>query len=309
MATCEYFLRELVQRIEPTYAQKQGASKSHSHLRAVLDNGRFGNRIIDSYLSGSYARDTAIAPIDDVDIIIIVEPEGWINNSLLSFTKPSPDTVLSSFAAAIRYRYPASSVFGQRRSVRLELNHLDIDVVPAIEESGDIIWIPDRERGDWIKSAPRAHANNASKVNKQQGARFKPIVKLLKYWNSNIPSTASFKSFAVETMAIRLFSEVSMPSLESGLLLFFDFISKHHGFWGASKAYSWHGDYGMSLSSLGCNVPDASGTGSNTCAGVTGDRLKRFTQNAVWSRDAMLTARDMRSVDAAVNQVMRALKM
>lgn len=43
--------------------------------------------------------------------------------------------VLESFATAIRRRYALSSVYGQRRSVRLELNHLDIDVVPAIPDA------------------------------------------------------------------------------------------------------------------------------------------------------------------------------
>src|SRR5205814_7160666 len=102
---------------------------------------QMANRIVRSYLSGSYARDTAIYPLDDVDIIFIITPSYW--SSPLFY--PPPSSVLDSFANAIRYRYPVSSVYGQRRSVRLELYHLDIDVVPAIQDrnSNLLLRIPD----------------------------------------------------------------------------------------------------------------------------------------------------------------------
>lgn len=118
-------LRGLLSAIEPTRAQKDGARRSHNHLRDLLDTGQMATRIIGSYLSGSYARDTAIRPLDDVDIIFEIDPSGWHTGFFSSV--PPPERVLESFATAIRRRYPLSSVYGQRRSVRLQLNHLDVD--------------------------------------------------------------------------------------------------------------------------------------------------------------------------------------
>ena len=107
-------LRDMLGAIEPTAKQKSGACRSHNYLRELLDTGQMAARITNSYLSGSYARDTAIRPLDDVDVIFEIDPSYWSTGFLSSY--PPPGKVLESFAAAIRRRYPISSVHGQRRS-------------------------------------------------------------------------------------------------------------------------------------------------------------------------------------------------
>lgn len=307
MASCETQLWQLVGEIEPTATQKDGAKRSHNYLREILCTGNMGSRIKGHYLSGSYARDTAIRPLDDVDIIFVIDPSAWAVSLLASFLRPAPAKVLESFANAIRYRYPVSSVFGQRRSVRLELFHLDIDVVPAIEDDGDrdFVWIPDRDADDWIKSSPKRHSMNAIDVNRRSNERFKPLVKILKYWNGNLPSTASMKSFAIETMAVRIFQNVSIPSLQDGILLYFDFLSH---FSSTGTAYTWSSNYGMSMDWLACSVPDAAGTGTNVVAGVDYERRSKFLEHATRSRNRMLDARSSSSVDAALKSVGNALR-
>jgi len=145
-------LRRTLSEIEPTAAQKEGAQRSHYHLRNLLDTGQMAPKILNSYLSGSYARDTAIRPLDDVAIIFEIEPAAW-KTGLFFNSLPPPARVLDSIATAVRRRYLLSSVFGQRRSVCLRLNHLDIDIVPAISNAADpaLILVPDRRSEDWIK--------------------------------------------------------------------------------------------------------------------------------------------------------------
>ena len=145
----EVALWQLVREIEPTPTQKAGAQGSHNYLRGLLNTGQMAQRITNSYLSGSYARDTAIRPIDDVDVVFEIDPTAWGGGSILLASLPPPERVLESFANAIRYRYPVSSVFGQRRSVRLSLYHLDIDVVPAVPDRQQpwLVSIPDRDSG------------------------------------------------------------------------------------------------------------------------------------------------------------------
>ena len=307
MASCETQLWNLVREIEPSQAQKDGAIRSHNYLRDILCTGQMASRIIDHYLSGSYSRDTAIKPLDDVDVIFVIDLSKW-TSSLLGF--PPPETVLTSFANAIRYRYPVSSVYGQRRSVRLELYHLNIDVVPAInaDSRGDFIWIPNKDSSNWIKSSPKKHAENATEVNKLQEGKFKPLVKLLKLWNGNLPSTANFKSFAIETIAVRVFRTIRFQSLEEGLLQFFDFIAYLSGNQTVAR-FGWKNKCGISFSMFECIVPDAAGTGSNTTADVDEERKKRFIENAVRSRDRMLDAQKTLSVDAACKRVSEALRI
>lgn len=309
MASCENRLIQLVKEIEPTATQKDGAKRSHNYLREVLATGQMEKRIVDSYLSGSYPRDTAIQPLDDVDLIFVINPKEWFSNYFdeLFSTYPEPQFVLNTFLGAIRYRYKDSSLRLQNRSVRLKLYHLNIDVVPAIEGKKDdgTILIPDREKEEWIITAPKKHSEIASAINKQQDARFKPLVKLLKYWNSNLPSTARFKSFAVETLAARLFQKTKLGSLEEGLLLFFDFV----GYLGDdARAYKWSNNYGMSFDWFECIIPDIAGIGSNVVAGVSEDHKQRFIENAVVSRNRMIEARDTRSEDTAWNRTKQALR-
>jgi len=311
MAVCETQLWELVQSIEPTQTQKDGAVRSQNYLRDILNTGQMASRIERSYLSGSYARDTAIYPLDDVDIIFVINPSCWpksFNTFLGSGTFPSPTAVLDSFANAIRYRYPISSVSGQRRSVCLRLYHLDIDVVPAIQDESDVklIRIPDSNANQWILSSPLKHSENAIVVNKFQDGRFKPLVKLLKRWNGNLPSTANFKSFAIETIAVRVFRNFKFGSLQEGLRLFFDFIA----FASDNQAVlSWKEKYGISLSWLTCNIPDAAGTGTNIVTDIDEERRKRFIENAIRSRNKMVESFNALSVETACRRVFEALKM
>src|SRR5207249_3240691 len=122
MTSVEQFLWALLKEIEPSKAQKDGAQRSHKFLRDLLRTGQFASRIHDDYLSGSYSRDTAIEPLEDVDIIFVIHPEHWQSqlSKALGF-KPEPDTVLRSFQTAVRYRYSDSSVVAQRRSVGLRM--------------------------------------------------------------------------------------------------------------------------------------------------------------------------------------------
>src|SRR5689334_17043198 len=76
-ARTENLLRELASEIEPTHKEKSAAARSQRHLRELLKTGHFGRRVEDVHLSGSYARDTAITPLGDVDIIVLVDPLEW----------------------------------------------------------------------------------------------------------------------------------------------------------------------------------------------------------------------------------------
>lgn len=301
----ESILRRVLAQIEPTTSQKSGAGRSHNHLRRLLDSGHMSRKIVRSYLSGSYARDTAIRPLDDVDVIFEIDPAGWSTPILSS--RPPPERVLETFATAIRRRYELSSVFGQRRSVRLELNHLDVDVVPAIPLSSDsgVIFVPDRNTGSWIKSSPLKHSSNATQVNSRRSGKFKPLVKLAKFWNSNLPDSARCKSFMVETIAIRIFSVTPYDTLSEGLVLFWDFLAAQFG---QRPLIRWPDTFGMSFGWPLISVPDAAETGSNTAAHVDRARARALALKARTSRDKLLAGYDARFDKTLERHVLAALR-
>lgn len=298
MADLEGPLAARASELAPTAGQRQGAARSHRHLRDLLSTGKMDCRIRDDYLTGSYARHTAIRPLDDVDIVFEIDPGRWPRSWLdrMVGSRPHPDAVLLTFARAIRRRYPTSRVITQRRSVGLAMFDLQIDVVPAVphEEHDDWLRIPDRKAESWIATAPRMHAAIAESVNKECGGQLKPLVRLLKGWNATLPSTTRLKSFAVETMATRLMRAHPRSTLTDGTLAFFDFVAWRGG---AKPLLRWGDSCDIAFGALNRTVPDVGGTGSNLLAGVSGTRMTKFVEAARVTRDALVAASKARTTE------------
>lgn len=285
-------LEAIAGALEPTAEQKEGAQRSQRAIRSALDTGNMAARITGDYLIGSYARHTAIAPLDDVDIMFVVEPAAW---ELSVWTgKPDPKKVLDTFARAIRLRYQQSEVAVQRRSVGLRLHHLDIDVVPAIPTGREnFVLIPDRLANEWILTAPKVHSLRVTEVNRARSGLFVPLVKLLKGWNSGLHRDVALKSFSIETMALRIFATTPFGSLLEGCLRFFDFLC---GRFNETTTFQWSGDFGIELAwhSLGYRVNDVAGTGSNLFASLSGARRRGFLSESVEARNLLTKAQKAR---------------
>src|SRR5262245_5482890 len=68
------YFRGLLSSIEPDTKAVKAAKCAHEELRSILQADEdVSEAEPDSYLSGSYARDTAIKNIKDVDIIVLLD--------------------------------------------------------------------------------------------------------------------------------------------------------------------------------------------------------------------------------------------
>ena len=268
-----------------------------------MDTSGIGNRILGSYLSGSYARGTAVNPLGDVDIIFLIDDSKWATGLLAM--RPKPSVVLRSFADAVRYRYDRSSAFTQRRSIRLELSHIDIDCVPAIEvPGGDYILIGDRKDDAWIKSSPKLHHAALTKANQLCGGWAVPAVKLLKAWNKSLPSTAQVRSFVIETIAVTVLTEAPQKSLQDCVLRFFDFVAQFR----SDFLLIGNERLGITISGIfGMTVPDLAQTGGNVANGVGGDQSTNFMDRAKRSRELLEGGLYARTENSAAKHVLAAL--
>ena len=168
------------------------------------------------------------------------------------------------------------------------MERLSIDVVPALEsDEEDVFYVPDRKAEDWITSAPLAHSEHVQSLNASTRKRFVPLVKLLKYWNSTLPSTCSFKSFQIETLAAHLFADVVPDGIDHGLYLYFDFITHVSGLFGPESDFDWASDCGVSLGVLHRELPDIGGRGDNVLSGAGFARCSGFVKKARIARDRM----------------------
>jgi hypothetical protein len=299
----ERLLREMARNLEPTATQKKAASASHQYLRGLMDTGDIGDRILGSYLSGSYARDTAVNPLSDVDIIFLIDESKWATGLLAM--RPKPSVVLRSFADAVRYRYERSSAFTQRRSIRLELSHIHIDCVPAIEIPGsDYVWVGDRKEDAWIKSSPKLHQAALTRANQLCHGCAVPAIKVLKAWNMSLPSTAQVRSFVIETIAVTALTAAPQKTLQDCVLVLFDFVVQFR------SAFLLIGTdrLGITMSRVfGMTVPYLARTGGNVASGVGGDQVTNFMDRAARSRELLQGGLHARTEDSAAKHVLSAL--
>jgi hypothetical protein len=193
----DYF-KQFLSNIEPTRAQVGAASTSHNAVRKHLANDeKFKDIFVDSFLAGSYARDTAVKPIRDVDIIVVTR---W---------DKEPAALLKELKAALdRSSHYKTKTSPQRRSICVELEHISMDIVPAREVLGLAqLQVPDREQKEWVDTNPRGHTDWVIEINKQtkksdadQG-RFVPLAKMAKHWKRfRLEQAKHPKGFWIESL-------------------------------------------------------------------------------------------------------------
>src|SRR5215472_174334 len=194
------------QRLELSDTEQEDAARRHAGLGECI---RGGFAIQNDFLAGSYKRHTKTKPLKDVDVMFVLgEKEKWRRK------KPPIDT-LRAFEDCLKKKYTEQ---GQvelcRRSVTVEFDKdyyaddhdgkvLSIDAVPAFECGGGDYEIPDKDTGEWIKTNPQKHKEQATAKNKEIGGQWVPLVKMAKGWNRANGKPIK-PSFLIEVIAEQL---------------------------------------------------------------------------------------------------------
>jgi hypothetical protein len=187
-------------RLETTDTENKAASSRQQKIRAQLDESELD--IQDDFLTGSYRRETKTKPLRDVDIMIVLGDRNYLDKH--------PRKILDDVAGALTPHYGSARVTLDRRSVRVDFgitavddvadDVMSFDVVPAFTDNGSYL-IPDDRLGTWIRTNPKVHADRATAANKGYSNNWKPLVKMIKKWNSHNENPVD-PSFLVETMAL-----------------------------------------------------------------------------------------------------------
>lgn len=163
--------------IEPSASTVQSISTAQNSLRDYLSNHDEYSAICEStFLSGSYAKHTAIRPAKDednrdVDIVVYTNHDESSNSA----------DVIIELRDALLDSSKYSSAHLQTHSVGINFSKLDIDVVPLASD-GESRFIGNIEDGGWDKTDPKGHIEWSSQINKEHNGRYKPAVKILKWW-------------------------------------------------------------------------------------------------------------------------------
>lgn len=191
---------ELLSDIEPSKTTKSDSSNAHVKIRSSLKTDpNWAANWEGSFLAGSYARDTAIRPkrigdeYERADVDIILET---------NFTESDdPTSVLNLLAKAARNQdYEVERI--NRRSIRVVTNKAEIDLVPVFK-TWDAYKITDREIDGWTPTNPPAHTSWSGEQNSNFNGRFKPLVKLFKWWRRENRSGLRPKGFVLEVLVAK----------------------------------------------------------------------------------------------------------
>jgi len=170
------YFRRYLRAIQPTRASRERAVQLHKTLRDRLaTDTHFQDWYDSSFLYGSYRRNTAVQPIKDVDVCVVL----GINTS-----EHKPEAVVQRLRRVLERNGYEDKTALQRRSVRIDLSGTTLDVVPVVAQDGDDkpLWIPDRALTRWVETHPKGHLAATTALNKDSNDRYVPFVKIVKAW-------------------------------------------------------------------------------------------------------------------------------
>lgn len=157
---------------------------------------------------GSFARNTKIRPLDDIDIMIVFDAQGCTTDDVTKITRKTypiyvnnphakllPDycdgNVLNSrkMIEAIKRElgaipsYSKADIHRNQEAVTLQLSSYEwnYDIVPCFYTTTGFYIIPDG-KGIWKGTDPRIDQNRVTQANQRVNGALLPAIRLMKYW-------------------------------------------------------------------------------------------------------------------------------
>jgi hypothetical protein len=209
--TIDQGFRVLRSNLEISDLQATTVSTRQRNIRAVLEDGL---TVLDSFLTGSYMRDTMIGPLKkaDVDIFIVLDPAYYELDGHAALLDREKRVLLK--------HYETPDISRNGKAVTLRFSDFVVDVVPGFYRQGGGFLIPDSVEKQWIETDPKKHVELWSATNKGHNGDFVRLVKMLKSWN--VTHGRLFSSFHLETLARHVLTNVAISDFPSGVRFVFD---------------------------------------------------------------------------------------
>ena len=127
--------------------ERKAAQDRHNAITTLLLRAGI---IVSAFLQGSFARKTMIAPLRDVDKVVVLSPR---------MAGLTADQVMDRIQDFVAVEYPAATFDRSRHALKIDFgpNSFYFDTVPAWETTtaDDLVCIANRETGSWDRSNTR----------------------------------------------------------------------------------------------------------------------------------------------------------
>jgi hypothetical protein len=209
--TIDEGFKKLRSSLEITDLQEETVSTRQTNVRKALEDDF---EIHESFLTGSYRRNTMIAPLSqaDVDVCVILHSKYYKENG--------QSALLQSVKRALKKTYPTTpDISPNGQAVTITFTDFKVDVVPTFNRNGGGFLIPDANRSMWLPTDPKKHVELWTASNKAHNGDLVPLLKMIKAWNR---SRNLFRSFHLEVIAYTVLNGVKISDLPSGARFVFD---------------------------------------------------------------------------------------
>lgn len=208
---------ELKENLEITGLQSSTVSTRQTNVREVVEAEL---EVLDSFLTGSYARDTMIAPLSeaDIDVFVVLKSDYYHQ---FNGQNGGQAGLLDLVKKTLRKTYTRTPDIGRNgQAVTIRFDDFLIDVVPSFNRQGGGYLIPNSKAQSWISTNPKKHVEISTKANAAHNGDLVPLIKMIKAWNKNIDR--HFRSFHLEVLTWSILNGVTISNFPSGVRFFFD---------------------------------------------------------------------------------------
>lgn len=217
MSTLLQSIEKFIDNITVTDRQEDSIETSFNNLKENLLKKDNALAVKDVFLNGSYARDTIIRPLGDIDLFAIIDHTDYNEYGL----PPKPQSVLTKFKNYLNSLNDYKDKVKQDRPcVTVFLTDKDFDVLPALKQD-EYLYIPNSELDGWTITDPITHTKNLNDVHRRRNYKVKGIVKAVKQWKRD--NDLNIPSFHIEEIAIDTFNAFDFLNLEEGIRLWFSY--------------------------------------------------------------------------------------
>jgi hypothetical protein len=246
--------------LEPNESDKARSSRDYmcDQLKTLGKDDQYFPKITNQFIGfGSFARKTKIRPLDDIDVLMLLDGSGITTRQSqndpyefwLYIDKPDaplarfPDDygfvnstkVLNQIKSSLKSvaNYYKADIKKNQQAVTLDLLSYTwvFDLVPAVpvgDGFGNTSYflIPDGT-GDWLRTNPSKDAEYITRVNQWHDGQFLSVMRLLKYWNRRTHKPR-LMPYYFETLALKVFDyALKFTTPQQAIKYFFDNCSNH----------------------------------------------------------------------------------
>lgn len=204
--------QELKSRLEITDLQSTTVSIRQQEVRNAVARRL---TIKEDFLTGSYKRNTLIAPLSeaDIDIFEVLDASYFRQDGQVYILDKVRDVLLETYT-----RTPKISRDGQ--AITITFNDFKVDVVPAFYRQGGGYLIPNSISKQWISTDPKQHISIWSTENSKHRNDLIPLIKMLKCWKRE--ANVEVSSFFFECLILKILTNVNITSFSSGVSFVFN---------------------------------------------------------------------------------------